>query len=57
MTGVDIFVLFVLPALILAGSLGGLWILNRSTSAKTDPKKVTDTYNVAKILRVPVAGE
>ncbi|MEL6064890.1 MULTISPECIES: hypothetical protein [unclassified Methylobacterium] len=34
MTGVDIFVLFVLPALILSGALIGLAILNRPAQSR-----------------------
>lgn len=57
MTGVDIFVLFVLPATILVGSLGGLWILNRPAPAKPEPDEVRATYDLAKIIHFPAVGE
>lgn len=54
MTGVDIFVLFVLPALILAGSLVGLRILNRPRPAK---RSVTATADLTNVIRLPAVGE
>lgn len=54
MTGVDIFILFVLPGLILVGALGGLWILNRPKPAK---ESVNVNFDYSNVLRHPAVNE